>query len=82
MSALEQEVLAKLMQLDEAARWRVLQVAAQTFSPPAADSWVDEAHALRMEMRVKYGTLSFSAAALVDEVREERLRELAYHHTQ
>lgn len=75
MSALEQEIFDKLMQLDESARRRVIQLAEQSLSP-ASVSWLDQARALRSEMRTKYGKLSFSAAQMVNDVREERLNEL------
>jgi hypothetical protein len=79
MSALEQEILEKLMQLDEPARRRVIQLAEQSLVPEASN-WLAETRALRAEMRAKYGKLDISIADLLDEAREERLNDLLDRH--
>ncbi|MDZ4769842.1 MAG: hypothetical protein SGJ24_11995 [Chloroflexota bacterium] len=80
MSALEREVIEKFQQLDDEAQQRVgVLIAQQTEArtpSSGADRWLDGARALRAEMRARYGKLTFSAAMLVNEVREERLNEL------
>lgn len=77
MSALEQEIYEKFQQLDDEAKRRVLHMLAEQQANPAAQGdWLDEARALRAEMRTKYGKLAFSAAMLVNEDREERLNDL------
>ena len=72
MSALEQEIYDKFQQLDDEAKQRVRATLAKS-QPNAAEpgDWLDEARALRAEMRAKYGKLAFSVAMLVNEVREE-----------
>lgn len=78
MSALEQEIFEKLMQLDEPARRRIVQAAASTLPAESAQSsdWLEAQRTIRAEMRAKYGVLQFSVADLVNEVREERLNDL------
>lgn len=76
MSALEQEIYEKFQQLDDDAKQRVLQALTQPQANVAKGNWLDETRALRAEMRAKYGKLAFSAAMLINEVREERLNDL------
>ena len=77
MSALEQEIYEKFEQLDESAKERVVQTLADQQARTAAKGdWLTAARALRAEMRGKYGKLAFSAAMLINEVREERLNDL------
>lgn len=78
MFALEQEILEKLMLLDEPARRRIAQAAASTLPDESALSsdWLEAKRAIRAEMRAKYGVLQFSVADLLNEVREERLNDL------
>jgi hypothetical protein len=78
MSAAEQDVLNALLQLDAAARRRVVQAAASTLpddAPPSVD-WLDIKRAIRAEMRAKYGALHISAADVLNAAREERLNDL------
>ncbi len=80
MSALEQEIYEKFQQLDDDAKQRVRalidQRTALTSKQAESGDWLDEARTLRTDMHAKYGKLAFSAALLVNEVREERLNEL------
>jgi hypothetical protein len=75
MSALEQEIIAKFAQLDDEAKARVRSALVESPSTTEAD-WLEQARALREEMRAKYGTLRFSAVDLLNEAREERLNDL------
>lgn len=78
MSALEQEILEKLMLLDEPARRRIAQVVASTLpdESPQSRDWLEAKRTIRAEMRAKYGVLQFSVADLLNEAREERLNDL------
>ncbi len=70
MSALEQEISEKLMALDETARRRMIRMAEQSLLSVMPVSWLDQARLLRAEMGRKYGTLTFSAAQMIDTIRE------------
>jgi len=78
MSTLEQEILEKLMALDEPARRRIVQAAASTLPDESAQSrnWLETKRTIRARMRAKYGVLQSSIADLLNEVREERLNDL------
>jgi hypothetical protein len=80
MSALEAEVLQKMLQLDETAQMRVMTVVMQHLQIHKKDTWLDEVRALRAEMEAKYGKLDVSVSSLLDEVREERLNDLLDRH--
>lgn len=77
MSALEQEIIEKLMQLDEPARRRIIQLVETTWTeeanqPSPWDAWLYTAQALRAEIQAKYGHhTGIDVTALVREVREE-----------
>jgi hypothetical protein len=80
MSALEQEILDKFHQLDVEAQKRVRTIIDQETAVQAQrsnpDEWLQNARALRAEMRAKYGKLAFSIAEVIADVREERLNDL------
>ncbi len=78
MNTLEREIIEKFQQLDKDAQQHVKTVIEQETESPTVinDRWLADTRALRAEMHKKYGKLAFSAAMLVNEVREERLNEL------
>jgi hypothetical protein len=76
MSALEQDILNRLMQLDHTARLRVIRAAEQMSAEPAAAPeswaiWLRETRRLRDSLQDQYGTLNIDVTALVREVRDE-----------
>lgn len=76
MSALEAEVLEKLLELDVDARHRVIDAAmaaeATPDKPNAWAEWNSEADALREELARKYpGGTGIDVVALLREVRDE-----------
>jgi post-segregation antitoxin (ccd killing protein) len=76
MSALEAEVLEKLLELDADARHRVIEaaIAAEATSDKAAAwaKWNAEADALALELSKKYpGRAKIDVTALLREVRDE-----------
>jgi hypothetical protein len=76
MSALEQDILNRLMQLDQTARLRVIRAAEQMSAEPAAApeswaTWLRETRQLRDSLRGRYEALNIDVTALVREVREE-----------
>jgi len=77
MSALEQEILERLQQLDQDAQRRIIQLVEATWTeqanqPPPWDAWLHTAQALRAKIQVKYGHhTGIDVTALVREVREE-----------
>jgi hypothetical protein len=75
MSALEAEVLEKMLKLDEPAQMRVMTVIMQHMQMHKSGNWLEAARALRAEMEAKYGKLDVSISSLIDEVREERLND-------
>jgi hypothetical protein len=76
MSALETEVLEKLLQLDPSAQKRILQIAAEKWSKQSVsqrwDTWLTEIEPLRASLHEKYGgQTGIDVTAFLREVREE-----------
>jgi hypothetical protein len=73
MSALEQEIIQKLHNLDEEKQKRVLAFIS-TIQPEPFDfiSWLREVETLQTELAAKYGkNHTFGTLDLLDELREE-----------
>lgn len=80
MSALEQQIIEKLHQLDDAQKVEVLAFI-DTIETHEKDvtlaKWLDMARQSRAATRTKYGSdYVIDAQSLLDEVREERLDDL------
>jgi hypothetical protein len=77
MSAAEQDVLNRLMQLDVHARRRVIHLAEQSLEPALSEmEWLNQADQLRAKLAERHGPLQFSIVDLIHEVREERTNDL------
>lgn len=74
MSALENEIVNKFRQLDEASKRRLLQVLeheVEQSRSKALDEWLTWAAAFREQLAGKYGNVHFNIQDALDEVREE-----------
>ncbi len=72
---LEQEIVEQVRRLDAESQKRVLEFI-QSLIQPVGD-WVEQVHALRVELQAKYGeNFVIDSQAVLDEVREERLDDL------
>lgn len=72
MSALEQEIIEKIRNLDEAQQLRLLQIV-EDMQPKQFDmeEWFRQVDEFRVELRSKYGTGHVNVQGLLDEIREE-----------
>lgn len=78
MSALEQELIEKIRNLDDEGKLRVLDFVKQV-EPKEFDfaAWMEEARAFRHKLKDKYGeNFVVNSQSLLDEAREERLNAL------
>ena len=77
-AALEQEIIEAVRQLDEERQRQVLALARDLGqSQITLGEWLDRAHALREELRAKYGdNFYFNTVEVLDEIREERLNDI------
>jgi hypothetical protein len=78
MTILERESIKKIGQLDDAQKQRLLEfIDGMIESRLSPGNWLQEARALREQLRAKYGARHFgSVQAVIDEAREERLNDL------
>ncbi len=78
MSALEQEIIEKLHQLDDAQKIQVLEFIERVYSPQFSHTdWVQRVETFQAEIHSKYGNRpQVSVQDLLDEVQEERLDDL------
>lgn len=66
----EQEIIEQVRQLDSESQKRVLEFIHSLIQP--VDDWVEQVHALRVELQAKYGeNFVIDTQAVLDEVREE-----------
>jgi hypothetical protein len=77
-SALEQEIVEAVRQLDEEHQQRVLEfIHSLSQAETPLENWVQKAHEFRMAIRAKYGDdLVFNSLEALDESREERLDDI------
>jgi len=76
MSALEDEIIRRIRQLDEAQQRELLDKLV-VFEEPEPDDWLERVRTLREELRAKYGVQPFgSVVDMVNEAREERLDDI------
>ena len=73
MSALEQELFDKILNLDEAHQKQLLQIVDDMQPKPFNfDEWMQQVEAFQAEMKAKYGEdHTFGTLDLLDELREE-----------
>jgi hypothetical protein len=77
-SALEQEIIEAVRQLDEERQKQVLAFAQDLSQAQITlGEWLDRAHAFQEELRAKYGDdFVFNSQEALDESREERLNDI------
>jgi hypothetical protein len=74
MSALEQELIARIRKLDAEKQRQVLNFVQKIEAPETSlGAWLKDIDSLREELIAKYGTMHFPGVAeLLNEIREER----------
>lgn len=78
MSAIEQELIDKIRQLDDTQKIRVLEFVQEIGKPtPTPEDWFERVEAFQAELRARHGSsFRINVQELLDEVREERLDDL------
>jgi mRNA-degrading endonuclease RelE of RelBE toxin-antitoxin system len=74
----EQEIIEQVRKLDAENQKRVLEFIRSLGQPSVTEEeWLEKAHALRLELRARYGEgFVFNSLSVLDEAREERLNDL------
>ncbi len=79
MSALEQELIEHIHNMNDEERKQVLEYIQKDIKPRqmTLGEWLKGAEALRAQLAIKYGPQHFpNAADVLEEIREERLNDI------
>ena len=78
LKTFEQEIIEQVRKLDAENHKRVLEFIRSLGQPSVTEEeWLEKAHALRLELRARYGEgFVFNSLSVLDEAREERLNDL------